>query len=74
MEVSGYHHAPTASPLEKRPCTHYKGGYMDHTAGLEDVEKKNLFSLLEFEPRTIRSEEPLQFPQHFSSIYSMAQR
>jgi len=76
MEASGYHHAPTPAPLGKGPCTNQKGDWMDDRASLEVVEKKNLLSLLGFEPRTILSAVQslyrlLRFLQNISNIYSV---
>jgi hypothetical protein len=39
--MNGQHHAPAALP----PGTHWIGGWVGPRAGLEDVEKRKLFTL-----------------------------
>jgi hypothetical protein len=45
LEVSGQLHAPAALPPGKSPGTHFIGGWVDPTAGLDDMEKWKLFTL-----------------------------
>jgi hypothetical protein len=42
MEVSGQPHASTALLPEKASYTHWTGGCVDHRAGLESVEKRQI--------------------------------
>jgi hypothetical protein len=46
MEVSCHIHASAALPPEDRITgTHWTGGWVDPTAGLDEVEKRKLFTL-----------------------------
>ena len=56
MEVSGELHAPAALPPGKYfRTTHRIGGWVGPRAGLDGFgEKKSLFSIPEFEPRTVQ--------------------
>jgi hypothetical protein len=38
------------TPEERAPGTHWIGGWVDPSAGLDDVEKRKFFALLELRP------------------------
>lgn len=56
MEVRGQMHASAALFPEKKPRTHWIGGWVGHRIGLDGLEEvKTSYLLLEFEPRTVRA-------------------
>jgi hypothetical protein len=55
--VSGQLHAPAALPNgERAPETHWIGGWVDPSAGLDDMEKWKFFTLpgLELQPSVVQ--------------------
>jgi hypothetical protein len=47
MEESGQLHVPADLPSEKEPpCTHWIGGWVGSSVGLEAVEKRKILPLL----------------------------
>jgi hypothetical protein len=54
MEVSGQLHAMAALPPgERAPGTHWIGGWVDSSAGLDDMEKRKFLTLPGLELRSL---------------------
>jgi hypothetical protein len=64
--VSGQLHAPAALPPGKEsPGTHCIGGWVELSAGLDDMEKRKFLTLTGLELR------PLGRPAHSQSLYRL---
>jgi hypothetical protein len=71
LEVSGQLHAPAALPRERAPGDHWIGGWVDLTAGLDDLEKKKFLTLLGLELRPLGSPaRPVAIPTTLSRLMS----
>jgi hypothetical protein len=53
MQVRGSRHASTDLLAEKYSSTHLMRGSVSFRVGLDILEKKNIFPLTGFEPRTL---------------------
>jgi hypothetical protein len=65
--MSGQHHPRPGrfTPGERATGAHWIGGWVDPTAGLDDVEKRKVFTLPEFELR------PFGRPALSQSLYRL---
>jgi hypothetical protein len=65
--MSGQLHASAAfTPVERAPCIHWIGGWVDPRAGLDDVEKKKFLTL-----PGLQLTRPLGRPGRSQSLYRL---